>query len=595
MTIRNPLSSIIVNRFPAFLKLEYRNLYDLLENYFLFLEEQGNPLEVLENLQQRLEVNNEEPIYIDHIIKELGFNTERELSISKKELVHHLREFYLNRGNEVSFRFIFKIFFGVDCSVTYPREELFIPSAAIHERNNYIYLPYSASIFGRKDKLAYLQGVVSGVRANIEEISNLYGNTTFTRLRVESSKLNLAPSEGIKVTFPEEDVSFTLALQSVLGYSVLDGGLGYKEGDKVNVTGATRKGIARVKKTENGGITTVTITNGGSGYYKGDTVRVVSPTAGNSFSAFVSGIDLTGTITRITILSTGYNYEEVPSIAVESATGSGAILVAGSNNIGKIKEIEFLEPYLFSGNTEDITFSVVSTQGSGASIAPIVETMYRQKSSIIKKKGVLGENCTLIDSNYYQQFSYKVRSPITSARYGNIVDEWAHPAGFVRFSTTELSYTTPIPKEFFDSEEYGNIYDYVTVPMLEYTSGNYWNALLLNPISNINTSPGMTLESVSFQFSRESFPEFPVSIPDTALQDNRNYISEAMETSKALIREYRETSNVFNAISNVEHYKISTDFNYPVNYFIDKHYTYFWDDTILFDKALDCNITIVLP
>lgn len=109
--MRNFISPIIFEKKPEFIKSEYRNFSKFIDHFYAFLEEKGNPLEVLETFYENSEVNNEVPLFIDKILFDCGFDIQKILTIPKKELVLHLRDFYLSRGSEASFKFLYKILY----------------------------------------------------------------------------------------------------------------------------------------------------------------------------------------------------------------------------------------------------------------------------------------------------------------------------------------------------------------------------------------------------------------------------------------------------------------------------------------------------
>lgn len=113
--MRNYISPVIIERLPSFIRQDYRKLTQFISHFYQFLETQGNPLEILENFIDRCEANNQVPGYIDKLMVECGFDINASLSIPKKELLLHLKDFYLSRGSEASFKFLFKVLFNVDC------------------------------------------------------------------------------------------------------------------------------------------------------------------------------------------------------------------------------------------------------------------------------------------------------------------------------------------------------------------------------------------------------------------------------------------------------------------------------------------------
>ena len=85
--MRDYISPIIENKIPSFLKTEYKDFYSFIANYLKFLEEKDNPLEVIETLREKLDVNNDETDFTKEILRELGFDSDIKPLIPLKELV----------------------------------------------------------------------------------------------------------------------------------------------------------------------------------------------------------------------------------------------------------------------------------------------------------------------------------------------------------------------------------------------------------------------------------------------------------------------------------------------------------------------------
>jgi hypothetical protein len=114
--MRNFISPIIIEKKPEFIKSEYKKFSRFIDHFYTFLEEQDNPLEVLETFYENCESNNEISGFIDKILSDSGFNIQNVLTIPKKELIIHLRDFYLSRGSEASFKFLFKVLYRCRCN-----------------------------------------------------------------------------------------------------------------------------------------------------------------------------------------------------------------------------------------------------------------------------------------------------------------------------------------------------------------------------------------------------------------------------------------------------------------------------------------------
>lgn len=147
-------------------------------------------------------------------------------------------------------------------------------------------------------------------------------------------------------------------------------------------------------------------------------------------SAFFSGL---GSIQNIRIYNTGYNYDRLPVLQVISKMGTGAELLPQSDSIGSISGLTILSPYIDT-DPNTITVSIISQNGTGAVITPIRKTVYKENPEFRTFDGVLGLNSVILDSDYYQQFSYQVQSDISRNEYDAIIDKFIHPVGFIRFA-----------------------------------------------------------------------------------------------------------------------------------------------------------------
>lgn len=125
--MRNFISPIIIEKKPEFIRREYKSFSRFIDHFYAFLEERGNPLEVLETFYENCEANNEIAGFIDKILSDCGFDIKNTLTIPKKELIIHLRDFYLSRGSEASFKFLFKVLYRCRCENRLSQEVSFDP------------------------------------------------------------------------------------------------------------------------------------------------------------------------------------------------------------------------------------------------------------------------------------------------------------------------------------------------------------------------------------------------------------------------------------------------------------------------------------
>ena len=137
-------------------------------------------------------------------------------------------------------------------------------------------------------------------------------------------------------------------------------------------------------------INVVRISNGGSGYTVG-TVLTTSGGDGQDFVAQITQVGITGDIQQIGIVSPGSGYTTIPPIFLGAGAGIGA-------------SVQFYIGAMLSVNQfKDDTDFLSSTK-------------------------------KLQDGEYYQEFSYVLRTSISSLLYDLVVDSLIHPSGTRRFA-----------------------------------------------------------------------------------------------------------------------------------------------------------------
>lgn len=457
---------VLADKIPEFAKDLYPRFVQFMRDYLSFLEEDGNFLRVLLDWNHNTDpLNNVEP-YIDAFLRDLGFESGQNLEVDKSLLLHNLKEFYLARGSEASFKFLFRALFNEDVEIRYPRDQLLVPSSAAYQVQHFVYTTATTRNTEMFRNLiarlgtdgGVMRGMSSGVVASIENITIRHGSgRAYCSIEIQQPIYEFESDEAVIIE--SGDYSISEIVKPIMQFEIVDGGNGYVEGDFVTVTGAKLPGKAVVESTTNGGITSVHQVLITRSLKAGDQIRAYSNDGGSGFSAYVS--EVVGTnfpIGRFVITNEGYNYTEVPLIQV---VGKEKQLVRGrSTKIGQIKSIKTTDPYV---DFDNVTLSVQSAKGTGAIIEAKKVTRWT-RAGWVDKKGVLGENSTLIDSDKYQQYSYSVVSSVPSTSYDSFLTDMLHPAGYVRTSTFEIISNINLDLDGDDSHvDTSSVYTYESV------------------------------------------------------------------------------------------------------------------------------------
>jgi hypothetical protein len=199
----------------------------------------------------------------------------------------------------------------------------------------------------------------------------------------------------------------------------------------------------------------MTIINGGANYANGDVINITNIPGGYGTGAVgnVTAVNATGAITQVKfkgipghiVGGAGYSSDALPlatvisgsgtgaNIAVTSILGDGGTFVSSNSTIGAIQSIEIISGgagYVTGETTVDLT-----TLGDGTATATItaVEGVYEYPGRYLNDDGMPSSFNFLQDRDYYQNFSYVIRSPQSIETYRKTIKELAHPAGMKLF------------------------------------------------------------------------------------------------------------------------------------------------------------------
>ncbi len=153
---------------------------------------------------------------------------------------------------------------------------------------------------------------------------------------------------------------------------------------------------------------------------------------------------------RVTNYGSGYSANSLPTITVNTSTGSNAnIIVLGIQGTGANVEVDVANNSSGIGAIRSITITdfgadysnaTIDTSVSGngdANITPIISGIGISAGQFINDDGKIDYK-KIQDSYYYQDFSYVIRSGIEISTYKDIVKKIIHPAGLEFFGEIRI-------------------------------------------------------------------------------------------------------------------------------------------------------------
>lgn len=378
MVVKARVKTVVEQQFPEYVRNDSPLFISFLQAYFEFLENTNNSVDVIRNLQSIQDIDETIDLYFDHLHNEIMpdiprilYSTSDGQTINKKLLAKHIKEFYSNRGNEQSYYFLFKILFNEDIELFYPKQKLFFSSSGDWDYQTLIrFKQISGDPFLLLGKTVVQDVTLASAR--IENIVKIQINDVFIyEALIAKNSINGTFSPENLVRIKGDLNSPVVSIVSVISsFNIEDGGLYYREGDRINVTGYdnTIHQYADITETSSGSIDNIVILNPGTNYIEGQPL-VFSATTTNPAVGIISEIQrdsiilengnklllengsniineqasTSGPIKSINLISGGDFYKTLPEITIgplNSHNGSNAKLLATSNTIGKIVKIE---------------------------------------------------------------------------------------------------------------------------------------------------------------------------------------------------------------------------------------------------------------
>ena len=114
---------------PTVLDPQTSSLVAFLEDYYEFMNQKGNPTNIINRIQHEHDIDLTDITYLDYLKKEIAKEIPNSGVLQNRQLFRNIVELYKTRGSQDSIRIFFRIFFDEDVNIEYPSEKLFSTSA----------------------------------------------------------------------------------------------------------------------------------------------------------------------------------------------------------------------------------------------------------------------------------------------------------------------------------------------------------------------------------------------------------------------------------------------------------------------------------
>jgi hypothetical protein len=285
-----------VSSLPKYVVDNHPKFASFMKAYYSWSASQGPDL-AMEVLKLQNDIDLVPDVLLDGYKKSYAEGFPLQTQVDFRHFAKFLKEFYQLKGTPESFRIFYRLVFGVDAEVFYPKTQMFIPSDAIW----YNEVSFRASVL-TGNPLNLISKEVTGktngftaIVSNVNKISDVEYEVI-----IEESNGKFIIGETI---FLGGDSLTVLPIYTIVSYA------SQSSWYDASIITLPLDGISlKVDKINYGKIVSLVINSTGTGYAVDDILTSETEFQGTGFNAKVTSVNGTGGITGYVILNAGFGF-----------------------------------------------------------------------------------------------------------------------------------------------------------------------------------------------------------------------------------------------------------------------------------------------
>lgn len=194
---------IIREQLPSYILDTESILPDFLEAYYEWLEQEGNPTEVINRAADTYDIDKTLDRFYSEFKYEYLNKFPRDINTNKETLVKNIREFYRAKGTEKAVKLLFRILFNEEVVLQYPSEQVLKPSSGTWIKKTIIRVTNTNdTIFGAAGREVYFleqKVVLSGVSGNFQ-VGETVDSKDSTGIVYETGEVHSVTNNEIIIT-----------------------------------------------------------------------------------------------------------------------------------------------------------------------------------------------------------------------------------------------------------------------------------------------------------------------------------------------------------------------------------------------------------
>lgn len=425
--VKPKLSSLIQSQLPEFVREDHQTFVAFLKAYYDYLETTSPDVKTLRDIDTTLDS------FIKNFKNELALNIPDQIETDPRFLLQHIKEQYLSKGSEDSYKLLFKLLFNKPVTIDYPSKQMLRASDGKWNQDVSLMVKVTSGhpdqIVGRLvdvvtpskiirvqiDRRQYVEVEVERVTKISDDIYEFYIDRRYfgdisvgDRLRYKTDS----------IYFSGDIIATTSSLK------ILSAGEGFKVGQLYGIRNGQGVGtIMKITKTNSaGGILAAEFIKFGTGYTTDFTSTIYADLGQSASGTGGSSLQIIGGNVSIVESLDGFTESGTINIANYWA-GYGDGTYAG----------ETLREFGDTG-----TGAAITSPYDPAVIKISLGALAKYPGYYLNNDGFLDDAIFIQDSRYYQAYSYVIKIDERLDTYKSYVKTLLHPAGMAVFGEYDI-------------------------------------------------------------------------------------------------------------------------------------------------------------
>lgn len=441
MSLTRPkVSSLVKSQLPEFVREDYNTFVNFLQAYYEYVESSDVDLKTIRDLDTTLDS------FIQYFKNELATNLPYS-TVDTKFLLQNIKQQYLAKGSEASFKLLFRILFNKEVTVDYPSKQILRASDGRWNQD--------VSVFGRiltgspNDIIGKLVDVVTptkvirvlvdrrqDVEVEIERAIRV-SDDTYEFLIDRRFFGDISVGDKLRYRDDEAGIYFTAdILATTTKLEILQKGSGFKVGDIYNIRNFDGYGsIMKVSAVNSeGGLERAQFIKFGIGYST-DFTTTVSALSGQDVSG-TAGTIIQRVGDELSISERLDGFAEVGTISTFDYCDEGTSGTPGYDGNGPAFDGAYAGLVLREFGISTIDSQVTDT--NPAIIKVSLGALTKYPGYYITNDSFLNDAIFIQDSRYYQAYSYVIKLDEKLESYKTAVKNLIHPTGMAIFGEYDI-------------------------------------------------------------------------------------------------------------------------------------------------------------